>query len=347
MWRLPDRRARTPGGIRAILLALSLIPPFLFAAESPTHALAQTSSGGGNYRLESKDVVKIDVQGRSDISGQYTIGLDGSIVLPVVGSVKAAGRTTAELASDLSRRISLVQRESPKVTVTLVESPTQKVSVLGQVMFPGAYSLPGDATLWDAIAEAGGPQYMADLGAVELVSDSLGVPMSQVVDLASAIRDGQLESLPHPKPGDTVRVPSRTVVGGAYGVPEAGPPGGAPVAGAGAPVYVFGAVRMQGAQPLEQSPNLVRAIITSQPAENANLSKVQLVRLAGPGVVRFNLDVKKAYLGKADLNGNPPLQAGDTIYVPPSPRTNWLAAVGVISSLLAITTSVLAITNNN
>ncbi|HEX5030725.1 MAG TPA: polysaccharide biosynthesis/export family protein [Candidatus Eisenbacteria bacterium] len=314
----------------AVLLLVS-VPAVVLAQRSDT-----PPPGDRNYKIGVGDLLKIEVVGRPDLSGQMEVGIDGRITLPVVGAVKAADRTTAELSNDLSRRISLVQRVAPEVIVSVLEYRSRKVFVLGSVLIPGTYSI-GASTMsvWDAIAEAGGPTEDANLSAVEVIpGDASGGSQVRTVDVAAAIRDGKLDDLEPVRPGDTVRVPR----------------GGGSAAGVGNIVYIFGAVGAQGPHPFDPGMGLVQALIRSTPTADANFSKIEIVRNSGPRIMRMQIDLKQ-YLGHASLTGNPELQAGDTIFVPRQGRgiagVGWLGLLGVVGTVLGLYVAFANLDNNN
>jgi protein involved in polysaccharide export with SLBB domain len=312
-------RALLHGGASAVLL--------LFLSVADAHS--QTPSTVSAYHVVVGDVLQVDVVGRKDISGQYTVDKDGAIKLPVLGSVQAEKRTTSELATDISRRISLVSREVPQVTVSVLESFSRKNFVLGAVMLPGPYSFAKAPTVWEAISAAGGAAENADLSTVQVISESQVTPV--IVDLASAMRAGTLASLPRLHPGDTVRVP--------WG-------GVANVRGAAEDiVYIFGAVGTQGPQPLTEAPDLVRALIRSGPAADADYTDVMIVRKSGPRVTSMKINMED-YLGKATYAGNPGLQPGDTIYLSRKKEgaSKYLRLAG---ALLGLTATILVFTNYN
>jgi protein involved in polysaccharide export with SLBB domain len=306
--------------LRAIALSA------LVLAACSGSALSQTTQGSRTYRVVVGDVLQVEVAGRPDISGQYTVDKDGNISLPVVGSVTGAGRTTAELGTDISRRISILSRDIPQVTVWVVQAFRRKNFVLGAVLLPGSYTFAKPPTVWEAVSEAGGPTDDADLSAVQIISESLTAPT--IVDLAAAVRSGELASLPRLRPGDTVRVPRGVGIRGGTSADL---------------IYVFGAVGAQGPQPLAESSDLARAVIRSAPAPDANLSNVEIVRRAGPRVVSMRVNLQD-YVAKASTVGNPQLYPGDTIYLPRKRgSTDYLRVVGV---LLGVATSIAVLTNN-
>jgi polysaccharide export outer membrane protein len=292
--------------------------------------------GDRNYKIGVGDLLKIEVVGRPDLSGQMEVGIDGRVTLPVVGAIKASDRTIAELSNDLSRRISLVQRVAPEVIVSVLEYRSRKVFVLGSVLIPGTYSIGATSmSVWDAIAEAGGPTEDANLSAVEVIpGDISGSSQLRTVDVAAAIRDGKLDDLEPVKPGDTVRVPR----------------GGGTAAGVGNIVYIFGAVSAQGAHPFDPGMGLVQALIRSTPSPDANFSNIEIVRNSGPRIMRMEIDLKQ-YLGHASLTGNPELQPGDTIFVPRQGRgvagVGWLGLLGVLGTVLGLVVAIEALNNNH
>jgi polysaccharide biosynthesis/export protein len=300
------------------VLAIALLPAVALPQTAPP---APTPRG---YRIAAGDVLQVDVVGRTDISGQYPVNKDGDVTLPILGTVPATGRTTNELGIDISRRISLISRDIPQVTVSVVQAYRRKNFVLGAVILPGSFMFSKAPNVWEAISEAGGPTDEADLSRVEVVSEMQATPT--IVDLASAVQAGNLESLPVLKPGDTVRVPRR--------LGQRGGPGDF--------VFVFGAVGVQGSQPLSEAPDLLRALIRSGPAADANFSDVEIVRKSGPRVVSMKVNLDD-YLEKATLGGNPELQTGDTIYLA---RNKNLSPWRIAGIALGVLTSIAVLTNN-
>ena len=92
------------------------------------------------YTLRPGDTIDIVVVGDQDLSRAVTIKPEGTIDLPLVGEVTAAGKTTSQLAADLTKRYSryLV---APSITVAVREFRVDRIYVLGQVNRPGEFQI--------------------------------------------------------------------------------------------------------------------------------------------------------------------------------------------------------------
>jgi protein involved in polysaccharide export with SLBB domain len=123
------------------------------------------------YRLAPGDLITITVLGEPQLSGDQIIAPDGTVRLPLIGAIPAAGLTLDELTNRLTQALQRFLRD-PKVTVTLRQLPPmfRRVYVLGAVKTPGVHVLPtgGPMTVMDAIALAGGFADSADLERVRL-----------------------------------------------------------------------------------------------------------------------------------------------------------------------------------
>jgi polysaccharide export outer membrane protein len=121
---------------------------------------------GESVQLKESDVVSVTVFNEESLSGVFTIGPEGTLVLPLLGSIPAIGRAADELAGDVESRLERDFIRDAQVVVALAkaaELPPQLVTVIGQVAAPGR--VPFDAgvamDLFTAVASAGG---MAERG---------------------------------------------------------------------------------------------------------------------------------------------------------------------------------------
>jgi polysaccharide export outer membrane protein len=122
-------------------------------AEKPT---STTTPGNAAYKIGTQDVLDISVFKVPELSRTLQVADAGSVNLPLLGEVTAAGKTTQELERDLTSRLGAKYLESPKVTVVVKEYNSQRVTIEGAVPKPGVYPLRGTTTLLQFIAMAGG-----------------------------------------------------------------------------------------------------------------------------------------------------------------------------------------------
>ena len=156
--------------------------------------------------LREGDVVKITFPTTPNLNTPGALILrDGTINLPLVGQVHAAGKTVAQLQDELVRLYS-TQVESKQLTVEL-SSSTFPVFVTGAVLKPGKVLSDHPMTALDAIMEAGGPDYQhANLKAVSVlrrVGDRLE---HYTLDLKKVMKEGQYGHPFYMQPGDIIYV---------------------------------------------------------------------------------------------------------------------------------------------
>jgi polysaccharide export outer membrane protein len=112
---------------------------------------------GPNYVLGPEDVIKIDVLNVPELSkSTFRIANDGTISLPLIGRVQAAGLTAEQLRKELADKWGENYLQDPQVTVFIEQFKAMPVSVIGAVEKPGLYPLIGRRTLIEMLSMAGG-----------------------------------------------------------------------------------------------------------------------------------------------------------------------------------------------
>jgi len=174
----------------------------------------QTSTPNDVYRIGPLDLLNVSVFQVPDLTFEkLQVDAAGQIQLPLIGTIMAAGRTTAELAQEISVKLSEKYLQSPQVTVTVAEAASQKVTVDGSVVEPGVFVIRGRTTLLQAVAMAKGPDRTANLHRVAVFRTVNGQRMAAVFDL-QAIRQAKA---PDPEiRGDDIIVVEGSALKGAW-----------------------------------------------------------------------------------------------------------------------------------
>jgi polysaccharide export outer membrane protein len=116
---------------------------------------AKPADTSPDYRMVPGDKLRVEVYKDAALSQNVQIRPDGKITLPYVGDMPAAGLTPTALRDSITQSLK-EYIASPTVTVMVVETQPQTVSVLGEVNSPGVHPLKHQMTVLDALAAAGG-----------------------------------------------------------------------------------------------------------------------------------------------------------------------------------------------
>ena len=181
------------------------------AAPAPP-AGAQSAQAGTapDYRLSPNDLIFVKVFQEDDLNSTLRVAEDGSIIFPLIGSVKVGGQSVASATGLLRDRLDARFLVNPQVTVTVLAYANRHITVLGQVQRPGDYNLreQGSISLLEAIGIAGGFTRLANSG--DIIVKRLGAGGQQILHLngksmASDNRSGPFIVFP----GDTITVTER------------------------------------------------------------------------------------------------------------------------------------------
>lgn len=145
------------------------------------------------YRIGPTDKLQLTVFQVPDLSfEEIVVDASGSLQLPLLGAVQAAGLTPSELSEDLQRRLGQRYLRNPQVAVAIKEAASQKITVDGSVTKPGVFEMRGRTTLVQAIAMAEGISRVANTREVVVFRSVEGRRQVAVFDLA-AVRSGQVD----------------------------------------------------------------------------------------------------------------------------------------------------------
>jgi polysaccharide export outer membrane protein len=218
----PLRRAGNP-----LLLIIWLC---LFAA-APLNAQVTYTMGPG-------DEVRMTVFGQPNLTTEAQIGPDGSVQIPLLGTVFIANRSSSEAAQQIARAYELGNLlKQPQVNLLITEYRSKSVSILGKVNRPGTLILERPTSLTDALAWAGG---VADSGSERLLLIRINADGKQTrteYDLQKLLNHEAAKStVVWMQNGDTIYVP----IAGRF--------------------YLSGEVRAPGMYPLDRPLNVMQAL---------------------------------------------------------------------------------------
>ncbi len=157
------------------------------------------------YHIGPEDILDVAVWRDPDLSKTLAVRPDGFISLPIVGEVRAEGKTPSELAAEIKTKLAPYVQQ-PNVTVIVREVNSSRVFVTGEVAHPGAFPLKGRVSLLQAIALAGGFSEFANTDGILVIrpgKDGGQIPVryDDLIARKDTRRDLYLRA------GDTVVVP--------------------------------------------------------------------------------------------------------------------------------------------
>lgn len=296
-----------------------------------TANLLLNSRIGPNYVIGPEDMLTVDVFDVPELSKlKMQVANDGTISLPLLGSVKAAGLTQQQLRDELADRWGEKYLQHPQVTLTIEDFKSRPVSVVGAVAKPGEYYLTGRRTLVEVLAMAGGPANLGAAAGKEVMVERSGgfsdlpqadgleqtAPDKVSIELKKLLYNQDTQLNIEVRPFDIISV-SRAGI-----------------------VYVVGAVNRPGAYLLESkdSVSVLEAVAMAQGVgPNAKTGDARIVRRSGSGAqTEVPIDLKKVLKGKApDVT----LAANDILFVPTSTakaigKQSTASIIGVLSGLV-------------
>jgi polysaccharide export outer membrane protein len=150
-----------PTPLRLVLAAAALL-----LAAPAARAQLPGSAAADSITLRPGDAVRVMVWRQPELSGEFTIGPDGSVMHPLYRELRVTGATLPVLDQRM-RAILSRYGNSPEFVI----QPLFRVAVGGNVRLPNLYTFPPGTTVAQAIATAGGPSERGRLRKVKLVRD--------------------------------------------------------------------------------------------------------------------------------------------------------------------------------
>jgi len=154
------------------LLAACATGASLSGANLPTGAAAYSvlstpaaTATPSEYRIAPFDTLAISVFQEPDLStpanAPLQVDASGNINMPLLGTLPAGGKTTAQLSSMIASGLGARYLKNPQVTVAVASTAPERITVQGQVNQPGMFDIKGKTTLLEAVALARGETRLA------------------------------------------------------------------------------------------------------------------------------------------------------------------------------------------
>ncbi|HBB34101.1 MAG TPA: sugar ABC transporter substrate-binding protein [Cyanobacteria bacterium UBA8803] len=335
MAQVPTFSPEAPTGINTVPVKPPIVTPAEFNRLNavPTEA-AYTLGSGDRFRMDIFDV--------PEYSGEYQVLVDGTLNLPVIGSVKVVGLTIPQATEIISQRYARYVRR-PLVTLSLLAARPLKIAVGGEVNRPGSYSVilnEGQQfpTVTEVIKLAGGITRSADVRQVRIRRRSTPVKLEVFnVDLWELLQISNLSQDIPLRDGDEIFIPtttgidpieSRQLATASFAADTTEPikvavvgevvrPGPYSVTGASAGATTADLNRTSQGGVTREPPTVTQAIqVAGGITQLADIRQVQVRRTTRDGsqqVIDVNL---WELLQNGDLAQDVILQEGDTIFVP-------------------------------
>jgi len=141
--------------------SIALAAAMLAGCAGPDGLPPIESAADGSYRLDTGDQLRVVVFNQEQLSGEYVVGGDGTISMPLVGGVPARGLTSSELEASLVQRLSEESDILVNPSVNVQVQTFRPFYILGEVRSPGQYPSVHQGTVLGAVAIAGGFTYRA------------------------------------------------------------------------------------------------------------------------------------------------------------------------------------------
>jgi polysaccharide export outer membrane protein len=258
---------------------------------------ATLSLARSDYKIGRQDLLEISVFDVEELDQTVRVADDGSITMPLLGSLNVSGLTKTELEQSIARLLAERYVRNPQVTVFVKEYTSKQIAVSGAVKKPGNYEMLGRKTLLEMISMAGGLD--KDIGKQIIIfrQQSNGTTERIPIDLRRLVYAADPALNITVVPNDIIYVPVIEKVR----------------------IFVSGAVRNPDLYevPRDEPVTLLKAItLAGGTTDRAAQKKVQIMRTEEDGTrITLVVNLKHIKRGKAE---DPILHPDDIVLIPES-----------------------------
>ena len=272
-------------------LIISLLPPF-----SNLYPQNTESNSDISYKIGPGDLIEIKVFNVPELNITVRVSGNGTITLPLIGSIIADGFSRSQLENQLAAKLEKNYLKDAQVTIFIKEYHSKMVSVIGAVNKPGNHELYGEKTILELISLAGG--FKSDTSDKIIIIRKLknGKSISLKIDVDELMVEGNPKLNIPLKGGDIINIPAISHMN----------------------IYIFGEVKNPGHIQMirEGEITLLRAIAQAGGfSERARKGSVLVKRRVKGKEIKIKINVKSILKGKKpDFI----LENNDIIHVPES-----------------------------
>jgi protein involved in polysaccharide export with SLBB domain len=157
-----------------------------------------------DYVLGPGDTLEVQLFGNQNQVIRLTVGRDGHVSFPQLGPIDVGGKRYSEVKSDIEARVGR-QLIGVRASVSMGDTRTINVFVLGEAKYPGSYTVSGVATVTTALFAAGGINHIGSLRTIQLKRQG---EVARTLDLYDLLMRGDSANDAKLLPGDVVFIPS-------------------------------------------------------------------------------------------------------------------------------------------
>lgn len=264
--------------------------------------------------IKPGDAIEIIFSEHESLSQTVLVNPDGMVDYPALQGLPVDGMTLQRFHEVLITQLSRYLASIPLVLVRFSESYPIKVTVLGQVLRPGLYTIPNTATLQGAIGAAGGFIPGGQLSRIKIIRPLNDTPNELIVNMEKFFIDGDPFALPSLKDKDTIVVPGNPLVTN---------------------VKVLGCVENPGNFEVFFKTTILDVIyLAGGTTDDANLNRIKIISFTGAESREIVLNMKSLIKAK-NFSDIPIVVPGDVVYVPKK-FLNWKHMVSLIKDVTTI-----------
>ena len=153
----------------------------IFNAKNLTFQPSANLATPANYTIGPADMVTINIWGASQQTIEAEVSADGYIVIEGVGPIKLAGQTVERAKSALRNKLSQHYSDC-SIDLSLSETRSIQVQVMGEVKVPGTYTLSSLSTAFNALYMAGGISKIGTLRDIKVYRGGKNISTIDVYD---------------------------------------------------------------------------------------------------------------------------------------------------------------------